>query len=126
LIISYPSKIHPSGVSIAATVERELIRRAPDSEIHVERLAVNRGQIEMWNLPTRPTKKSDTRAATFRRQHGTDSVELDAIPPDELRQLVKDAIDSHMDPWALKVLKVAEEEERQTLQSIFANDKGGG
>ena len=79
----------PSGVSIAEKVEEELIRRAPSSDITVERLAVNRDQIERWNLPTRPTKTSDTRASKFRRVHGTDSVELDAIPPDELRQLVK-------------------------------------
>jgi hypothetical protein len=70
----------PSGVSIAEKVEEELKTRAPESEIIVQRLAVDREQIGQWNLPTRPTKASDTRAAKFRRVHGTDSVELDAIP----------------------------------------------
>jgi hypothetical protein len=36
----------PSGVSIAEKVEEELTERAPFSDIMVERLAVNRGQIE--------------------------------------------------------------------------------
>jgi hypothetical protein len=109
----------PSGVSIAEKVEEELTERAPFSDITVHRLAVNREQIERWNLPTRPTKTSDTRATGFRRIHGTDSVELDAIPPDQLRQLVRDAIDSHMEPWRLEQFRMVEQEERKTLMSMF-------
>jgi hypothetical protein len=109
----------PSGVSIAEKVEEELTARAPFSDITVERLAVNRRQIERWNLPTRPTKTSDTRARRFRQLHGTDSVELDAIPPDELRRLVKDAIDSHMEPRRLEQFRMVEREERQRLKSMF-------
>jgi hypothetical protein len=109
----------PSGVSIAEKVEEELTARAPLSDITVKRLAVDREQIERWSLPTRPTKATDTRAARFRRLHGTDSVELDAIPPDELRKLVKAAIDSHMEPWRLRQFRMVEQEERETLRSIF-------
>jgi hypothetical protein len=109
----------PSGVSIAEKVEEELTERAPFSDITVERLAVNRQQIERWSLPTRPTKTSDTRARRFRQLHGTDSVELDAIPPDELRCLVKVAIDSHMEPWRLEQFRMVEREERQALKSMF-------
>jgi hypothetical protein len=114
----------PSGVSIAEKVEEELMERAPFSEITVERLAVNREQIERWNLPTRPTKYTDTRASKFRRVHGTDSVELDAIPPDELRQLVRNAIDSHMDPWRLEQFRMVEKEERETLRNMFVEGLG--
>jgi hypothetical protein len=109
----------PSGVVIAEKVEEELTARAPFSAITVERLAVNREQIERWSLPTRPTKTSDTRARRFRQAHGTDSVELDAIPPDELRQLVKNAIDSHMEPWRLRQFRMVEREERETLRTMF-------
>jgi len=109
----------PSGVSIAQKVEEELTVRAPLSDITVRRLAVDREQIGRWNLPTRPTKATDARAAKFRRLHGTDSVELDAIPPDELRKLVKDAIDRHMEPWRLEQFRMVEREERQTLRSMF-------
>jgi hypothetical protein len=109
----------PSGVSIAEKVEEELMARAPESDITVERLAVDREQIGQWNLPTRPTKASDTRAARFRRVHGTDSVELDAIPPDELRNLVRNAIDSHMEPWRLRQFRMVELEERETLRNMF-------
>jgi hypothetical protein len=35
-------------------------RQAPDAEIHFKRLAVTPEQIPAWDLPTRPTKASDT------------------------------------------------------------------
>jgi hypothetical protein len=45
------------------------------------------------SLPSRPTKASDPRAEKF----DGDSVELDAIPPDDLRDLVRDTIEQHID-----------------------------
>jgi hypothetical protein len=109
----------PSGVSIAEKVEAELTERAPGADITVERLAVNREQIDRWRLPTRPTKATDTRASKFRQVHGSESVELDAIPPDTLRRLVREAIESYMDPWELQQLKMAEKNEREALREIF-------
>jgi hypothetical protein len=109
----------PSGVVIADKVGEELQARAPGCDITVRRLAVNRAQIERWSLPTRPTKTTDARAKKFRQAHGTDSVELDAIPPNALRNLVKDAIDSHMDPWQLEQFKMVEREERKLIREMF-------
>jgi hypothetical protein len=109
----------PSGISIAEKVEGELQARAPDCEIRVQRLAVDREQIERWSLPTRPTKSSDARASKFRRMHGTESVELDAIPPGTLRALVREAIDGHMDPQRLILLRMVEEEERAGIRALL-------
>jgi hypothetical protein len=46
----------PSGLGIADTVATQLIRRSSLVEVRVERLDVDREQIEEWELPTRPTK----------------------------------------------------------------------
>jgi hypothetical protein len=88
-----------------------------------ERVAVTEEQIAEWDLQTRPTKKSDTRSKSF---EGV-SVELDAIPPAELRQLAEETINRHVDWKRLKVLLVAEEEERKGLEQIAAltGDDGG-
>ncbi len=112
----------PSGLGIADTVARELVRRSGPVEVVVERLAVNRAQVDKWSLPTRPTKATDSRAAKFTREHGTGSVELDAIPPATLRALVRGSIERHMDPDALRVMKLAELQERDVLRSVW----GGG
>ena len=79
-----------------------------------ERVAVTERQIADWDLQSRPTKKSDTRSKKFKGE----SVELDAIPPAELRQLAENIIESHVDQERFKVLQLAEEEERKGLEQI--------
>jgi hypothetical protein len=110
----------PSGVHIDRTVERRLREFAPDAEIHFERVAVKPKQIEAWELPTRPTKKTDSRSKTFQG----DSVEVDAIPPQQLRQLVSGCISQHVDQHALSVLQLAERDERQTLRELCDRIRG--
>jgi hypothetical protein len=105
--------LDPSGVDAARDIEVKLRRYAPGAEIHFERPAVTRAQVEEWNLPTRPTKQTDTRAKKFA---GT-SVELDAIPAHKLRELVRECIERHVDQHQLKLLRVAEESERGLLKA---------
>ncbi len=101
----------PSGVDIPRTVDIGLRELAPDADIEFVRVAVNPEQIEEFDLPTRPTKKSDSRSKGFEGE----SVEVDAIPPAHLRQLVEDCIVQHVDADALEATKVVEREERRTL-----------
>jgi hypothetical protein len=103
--------LDPSGVDAARDIEAKLRRYAPNAEIHFERPAVTREQVDEWNLPSLPTKMTDTRAKKF---SGT-SVELDAIPASKLRELVRGRIERHIDQEQLAVLRAAEESERETL-----------
>jgi hypothetical protein len=105
----------PSGVNAGEKIEETLQEMAPDADIYFERIAVTEEQIITWNLPTRPTKKTDTRSKSF----GSDiSVELDAIEPDRLRQLVQDAIEEHLPPEQYNILKVAEQSEREIISKL--------
>jgi hypothetical protein len=103
--------LDPSGVDAARDIEAKLRRYAPDAEIHFERPAVTREQVLEWDLPSRPTKMTDSRAKKF---VGT-SVELDAIPATRLREIVRGCIERHVDQEQLAVLRVAEASERETL-----------
>lgn len=102
----------PSGVDISRKVEAGLREFAPSAQIHFERVAVTPNQVKAWRLPTRPTKKTDSRARSFKGR----SVEVDAIPPRQLRELCRDCITAHLDPEHLRVIQVAEESERQLLK----------
>jgi hypothetical protein len=104
----------PSGVHIDRVIEKRLRGFAPDAEIHFKRVAVTKDQIAQFELPTRPTKKTDSRSKTF----DGESVEVDAIRPRQLRDLVKNCISRHVDQDALRVLKVAEQSERQILERL--------
>jgi hypothetical protein len=106
----------PSGIDIPRKVETDLRALAPDADLRFERVAVNEAQIAEWNLPTRPTKRTDARAKRFTG----DSVEVDAVPPEQLRSLVSDAILQHVDAHALQLLRAAEESERKLLYAMAA------
>jgi hypothetical protein len=103
----------PSGVNAAHKIESTLRELAPNAEIIFKRLAVLPHQIDDWNLPTRPTKKTDSRSKKFGSEI---SVELDSIHPDKLRQLVTDAIESHLPRHEFEILKKAEASEREMLK----------
>ena len=106
----------PSGLNIEETIEAGLRRYAPDALIHFERLAVTAEQIERMELPTRPTKTTDTRAVGF----VGGSVEVEAIPPDELRRMCLDAIEQHINGHEWRILQVAERSEREGLATLAA------
>ena len=104
----------PSGLDIPRSIETNLREFAPDAEIHFQRIAVTQEQIIEWALPTRPTKKTDSRSRGFEGE----SVEVDAIPPRSLRDLVKRYITQHIDQRQLEILKAAERSERELLQKL--------
>ena len=101
----------PSGVSAALNIERRLRQYAPDAEIHFNRIAVTPEQITQWELPSKPTKATDTRAKGF----DGESVELDAIPAWRLKDLVLNSICMHIDPVALESTRKIEAAEKKTL-----------
>ena len=82
---------------------------APGAEIHFERMAVTPDQIADWHLPTRPTKATDSRA---KKWTGGESVELDAIDANQLRQICDFNISMHIDRDRLAKLEVAERSEK--------------
>jgi hypothetical protein len=111
----------PSGVDIDRFVEKELRLHAPKCDLTFRRVAVLEGQIAQYGLQTRPTKKSDSRSKTFRGE----SVEVDAIDPDTLRELCETCITGHIDAERLERTRAVEEAERDTLATIALNIEEG-
>jgi hypothetical protein len=54
----------------------------------VDRIALNRPQIDQYNPPPNPAKITDSRATGYIRVHGRSSWELDALEPRVLRDLI--------------------------------------
>ena len=100
----------PSGVDIARQIKED-IAKFTNAPFTFERIAVTPEQIRSMNLPTRPTKLSDTRATHF----DGESVEVDAISPSDLRDLCRDAIEQHIPNGHMETLRAAEQSERELL-----------
>jgi hypothetical protein len=110
LVLYYLGDHDPSGKDIERFV-REEFDRHDFVDLEIRRLALLPEQIASWDLPTRPTKLSDTRAAKFKGE----SVELDALDAKVLRTLVEEAITSHLDSEAVARTQTIERAERETL-----------
>ncbi|HVC41840.1 MAG TPA: hypothetical protein VND54_07685 [Candidatus Saccharimonadales bacterium] len=104
----------PSGRDIDRNIERRLREFAPDTRLRFKRIAVTEEQITEWSLPGRPTKRSDTRSHSW----VGDSVELDAIPPDRLRDLVRRRLEAHVNPDTLARIRSAEAAERESIRDF--------
>jgi hypothetical protein len=105
----------PSGVDITRAVEEGIREFAPDEDITFKRIALTREQIGQMKLPSRPTKTSDSRSKNFEGK----SVEVDAIPPSELRRIAEECITQHIDRDAYDRLKAAESTDKWMLREIF-------
>jgi len=127
-VIYYFGDFDPSGVDISRATNDRLRQFLSEFGSGLElfsfqRVAVNHDQIQLFNLPTRPTKCSDTRSKHF----GHDvSVELDAIDPPVLKQMIGSCIQSHLDQHQLQNLRDTEHHERRLLQLVtdFARIRG--
>jgi hypothetical protein len=116
IFIYYLGDRDPSGVDIPRFVEKELREQAPRANITFELVAVTEEQIIEMDLLTRPTKKTDSRSGKFRGE----SVEVDAIPPSRLLQLVEAHIVQHLDAERHNRLVEVEAAERKTLAQYVA------
>lgn len=115
VFLYYFGDYDPSGCDISRYVEQEIRGYAPDADVSFARVAVNEEQIAELDLQTRPTKKGDPRAKKF----GLSSVEVDAIPPEILLNMVEKCIVRHIDLDQLKKTKHAEKVERQRLATLI-------
>jgi hypothetical protein len=106
----------PSGVLIPKSIERrlkEMCKRLGCYPPIVERVALTKDHIAEFNLPTRPTKREGNRHA---KGFEGESVELDALPPRVLRDMVREVILRHISERAVSALRTAEDSEREQLR----------
>jgi len=113
------SDFDPAGFRIGERIEAGLREHLPEEQdLRAVRVAVSYEQIQRYNLVTRPVKKRDADAAEFMRRYGDISCELEAMPPTTLRHLLAEHLHEHMSPNKLRIMKLAEEEERKGLAQI--------
>ncbi|MEU4654959.1 hypothetical protein AB0G32_13605 [Streptomyces sp. NPDC023723] len=84
---------------------------ATGAEVEFERVAVTSEQIATYNLPTAPPKATDRRSFS-----GTTTTQAEALPPDILASIVREAIEAHRDPAVHRRTLAREEAERRTIR----------
>lgn len=110
-VLLYVGDFDASGEDI----QRDLESRA-DCFAEVRRIAVLPEQVDELGLVPMPGKSSDTRAAGFVANHGRlVQVEVEAIPPDVLRDLLLSTFEEFFDRETYEKVLAQERDERMEL-----------
>lgn len=109
----YYGDFDPSGLSIYDSLT-ERIQSFGSVDISFERMALTPEQIQEYNLPQDPAKQSDPNYRRFVGKYGDNVVELDALPPNVLTELIENSIVNLIDgdKWKQAQKKEAQEEEK--------------
>jgi hypothetical protein len=109
--ILYFGDYDPSGMDIPRAIEDNL--NLMGIPIEVRRIALTQDQITRMKLPSVPAKLTDTRTKNW---EGIGVVELDAVEPNTLVEMVESAIKDHFDSDLYSELKKREASERERYQ----------
>jgi hypothetical protein len=123
-VLIYSGDLDPSGMDIV----RDLNERTKNCFSQVIQIAVTQAQIQQFSLTAQPGKSKDPRAKAFKKKYGSlFQIEVEAIDPNDLRQLYQDAIDKFMDKSTFEdqlELEQAHREQLAELASSWEADNG--
>lgn len=99
----------PDGESIFDSLVEDVVGFLEEDAPHVadlsqrtplfRRLALTGDQVERYSLPTAPPKKTSSRTKNWT---GSATCQLEALPPDLLRDIVVDTVEEYLDEGALE------------------------
>ena len=115
--VYYLGDFDRSGRDAANSLHEKLVRFSEPKgiEVHFAQLAVTLSQIDRLDLPLREPKRE---SAADKKWEFNFACELDALPPDETRRIVQEALERHLPVGQLTHLRIAEESERQLLSAF--------
>ncbi len=113
--VLYIGDSDPTGELIDPTIDKFMNEHLKTEWLGIKRIAVTDEQRHKLNLPTRPPKEAGERAG---RHADIGCVEVEAIPPDTLRQILRNEIESCLDGEALERARLVDDAQRQTIAGM--------
>ncbi len=114
----------PSGEDMIRDLQTRLTRYGAE-DFQIEKIALTHEQVQTLGLPPMPAKTSDPRYDRFNASYGDNAVELDALPPDQLENIVRGAIESLIDftAWNAEIEEARQEREgiQHQLDQLLKN-----
>lgn len=118
--ILYAGDHDPSGMDIPRDIKAKLTLFC-GRPVHVQRLALNIGQIQSMDLPSDPAKSTDPRFKDYQEKFGDESWELEAMDAAQLADRVRRGIMQFRDEDKWKEAVEEEEKGLRTLQDLRDN-----
>lgn len=126
LTLFYLGDHDPSGEDMVRDVTDRLEMFGVRGCLRVEKLALTMKQIRQYNPPPNPAKISDSRAAAYIEKYGPNSWEVDALPPNVLSRLIRDALRTVVDADAMVFIKEKEELDKVRLREAVKGLRNDG
>ena len=102
LILLILSDFDPDGEEISASFARSLRDDFGITQVEPVRVALTAEQVERFNVPPGMlAKDTSENFAKFEAKHGRHAYELEALRPEDLQIVLREAIESVLDPDAL-------------------------
>lgn len=118
MTVFYLGDHDPSGRFIEIDLHDRIA--AYGAEFEMTRLAIYASDIAAFHLPPLRVKEKDSRSARFVRQYGSECVELDALPPVELRRRIEQAVRLLLNREQWERAITVEKVELKSIQEIVA------
>lgn len=119
--IFYLGDHDPSGLDMDRSNDELANMYGRTGHIEFRRLGLTFDQVQEYNLVPDPAKESDGRFAAYAEQYGNESWELDALRPQVIDTLIRDAITSVLDQDDFDAKLEQEEANTETIKNIGAN-----
>lgn len=122
-IVLHLGDYDPSGITMFRAVEEDVQafvladRKWLDVDVSFVRVALSRDQVGDYQLPTAPPKREKNSHAL--RWTDTETCQLEALAPDDLANIVDEAILDCFDLGTLEADEQAEEQERRELTLLL-------
>lgn len=114
----------PSGLDMTRD-NRERLSLFAGVPVLVQRLALNMDQVEQYSPPPNYAKPTDSRYEAYQQQYGESSWELDALDPQVIQDLIRDAVDRVRDPVRWDAMLQQETEDLRQLDDVVEVLGGG-
>ena len=111
----------PSGIDMTRDNQVRVEKYGWLEGVEVRRIALNMDQVEEHKLPPDPAKMTDTRAGAYVARHGKVSWELDALKPQILEPIIRQAVTSCIDLDIWHQTQANEREVKSSLRWIDQN-----
>jgi hypothetical protein len=121
LIILYVGDYDPSGMFMSEEDLPNRFAKYDGDHVTIRRIALTREQLT--GLPSFPAtdKREDPRYKWFVRNYGKRCWELDAMDPNDLRDLVGAEIENLIEPVAWERCEIINNAEQESLRAILQN-----
>lgn len=115
LALFYLGDHDPSGEDMVRDVADRL-EMFGVQDLEVRKLALTMEQVRQYKPPPNPAKMTDSRASAYVAEHGRQSWEVDALPPQVLQQIIRRAFDAIVDREAMDAIIEREDRHKDALR----------